>query len=77
MLKERVKIREMLSRNSLSCVWLRNQLEADGLTGVTAPILSNTLNGARKGPKATAIIEKSLEILNAYETAMAAIKSGG
>ncbi len=29
MLKERVKIREMLARNSLTCVWLRSQLEAE------------------------------------------------
>lgn len=75
-MEERVKIREMLARNLLTCVWLRNQLETVGMKSITAPVLSSTLNGVRRGPKATEIITKSLEILNAYEAAMAAIKSG-
>lgn len=63
------KIRELLSRNNLTQVWLINRLAAVGET-VDKYEMSSTLACVRTGPKADRVIHKSLEILQVYERRM-------
>lgn len=71
MRENREQIRLMLDRNALTQVWLINQLEGQGVdTDKTE--MSSILRGTRKGPKAELIMDKSLEILEVYESKMRA-----
>ena len=63
---EREEIRERLSRNKLSFVWLINQLEKRGvMTDKTE--MSGAISGSRKGPKVDLIIRESIAALDEYE----------
>lgn len=66
MQEKREFIREKLGKFSLSQVWLINELEEKGIiTDKTE--LSSVIKGTRRGPKATEIINLSVEILENYE----------
>ncbi len=66
---EREEIRNMVTRNSLSYVWLINRLADRGII-VSKSQLSGILAGAIPGQKANEVIDESLEILNSYEQKM-------
>lgn len=69
---ERMQIRIMLMRNSLSQTWLINRLEESGVhTDKTE--LSSALAGRRKGPKVEKIIQESFNILKEYEEKMGVV----
>ena len=66
MQKERTFIRVKLAEYNLTQVWLRNELEERGIV-TDKTELSSVIKGTRRGPKATEIIEGSVEILKHYE----------
>jgi len=70
--QEKIQIRLMLMRNSLTYTWLINRLEEVGIR-VDKTELSSVLAGRRKGPKAEKLITKSLEILRDYEEKMGVV----
>ena len=66
MQEKREFIRENLGKFSLSQIWLINELEERGIV-TDKTELSSVIKGTRRGPKATEIIEGSVEILKHYE----------
>ncbi len=63
----RERIRVMLARNQLRFPWLIDQLAKEGVI-TCASELSSGISGKRKGPKVDTVIEKSLQVLECYES---------
>lgn len=63
-----MKVREKLMRNQLSVKWLALQLRMRGVE-VQYQHLSSALNGGRSGAVTSNWLNKSLQILAAYEEA--------
>lgn len=64
---KRRAIRNQLSDNRLSFVWLIEQLRLRGIVTDKAE-LSSVFSGTRNGPKVENILTTSEQILNEYET---------
>ncbi len=63
----RERVRVLLARNQLRFPWLIDQLAKEGVN-TCASELGSGLSGRRKGPKVDTVIEKSLEVLERYES---------
>ena len=64
-----IKVREKLMRHQLSVKWLALQLKKCGMD-VQYQHLCTSLNGGRNGAVAFKWLNKSLQILAAYEAAL-------
>lgn len=67
--RQRETVRDLLNKNRLTQVWLIDRLNGKGIVTCNV-ILSEALQGHRKGPKVEQIIRTSYEILTDYETKM-------
>lgn len=65
MQEKREKVKVLILKYHLNYTWLINELERQGVN-VYKEDMSAYLSGRRKGPKAAAVIEKSIEILERY-----------
>jgi hypothetical protein len=65
----REKVRTMLARNLLTFPWLIDQLAREGVSTCASEI-SSGISGKRKGPKVDRVIEKSLLVLERYESCL-------
>lgn len=65
----RERVRVLLARNQLTFPWLISQLAREGIQ-TCATELSTGISGRRKGPKADLLVERSLQVLERYESAM-------
>lgn len=65
----RERVRTMLARNLLTFPWLIDQLAREGVSTCASEI-SSGISGKRKGPKVDAVIEKSLLVLERYESCL-------
>lgn len=61
------KIRARIKQYNLSYVWLIGQLALRGIV-TDKTEMSSVISGTRRGAKADAIIEHSLDILDNYES---------
>jgi len=63
----RERVRTMLARNLLTFPWLIDQLAREGVN-TCASELSSGISGKRKGPKVDSVIDRSLQVLERYES---------
>ncbi len=66
MQESRERIRYLLFIHRLTQVWLINHLSEQGVE-VDKSEMSAVLNGSRKGPKATQVINQSLALLESLQ----------